>query len=159
MPKLPFLGAVAVALATSLAIGHSAPVQAGDGEDEIVTTISLKDFKAAYGLYSVRNLVDPDPDDGITFKLVKLDDGGQRIIWSDPNHNAVNVRNSYISFTTQTSSGARRTTTPDLDAVMDLFGRTTRGGPLVPASCGVSGSSSSGVTSVTCGDGPSVSPS
>jgi hypothetical protein len=155
LPKLRCLCAVGVALAATFAITSPTPVLAGDGEDEIVTTISLKEFKKAYGLYSVRQLIDPNPDDGVSFKLNKVDDDGNRIIWSDPNRNAVNVGKSYISFTVKTGTTSKPKS--ELDSSMDLLGRETRGGALVPASCGLSGSS--GVDSVTCGDGPTVSPS
>lgn len=152
MPKLRFLCAVGAAVAVSAAI--LAPVTAkAAGDDEIVTTISLKDFKRAYGLYSVRQLIDTDPDDGISFRLNKVDDDGNRIVWSDPNRRPVNVAKSYITFTVK--AGSKK----PLSSGMDLFGREVRGGDLVPLSCGLSGSGSSGVTGVTCGDGPSVSPS
>ena len=107
MPKLRCLCAVGVALAATFAITSPTPVLAGDGEDEIVTTISLKEFKQAYGLYSVRQLIDPNPDDGVSFRLNKVDDDGNRIIWSDPNRNAVNVGKSYISFTVKTGTTSK----------------------------------------------------
>lgn len=158
MPKLRCLCAVGVALAATVAITSPTPVLAGEGEDEIVTTISLKEFKRAYGLYSVRQLIDRNPDDGVSFRLNKVDDDGNRIIWSDPNRNAVNVGKSYISFTVKIgTSGTTSKSSSELESSMDLLGRETRGGALVPASCGLSGSS--GVDSVTCGDGPTVSPS
>ncbi len=160
MPKLRFLCAIGAACVATLAIAAPKAALAEDGENEIVTTISLKDFKKAYGLYSVRTLTDPKPDDGVSFKLVKVDDAGNRIIWRDPDHNGVNVRKSYISFTTQTSGGTTsRTSGSDVESSMDLLGREKRGGSLVPSSCGLSGSSSSGVNGVTCGAGPTVSPS
>jgi hypothetical protein len=157
LPKLRFLYALGAALVATVALAAPEAVLADDGEDEIVTTISLKRFKQAYGLYSVRQLIDPDPDDGVSFKLNKVDNDGNRIIWRDPNRNAVNVGKSFILFTVKTGTTSRSSF--DLDATMDLLGRETRGGALAPVSCGLSGSDSSGVDSVTCGDGPSVSPS
>ena len=151
LPKLRFLCAVGAAVAVSAAM--LVPTVAVAADDEIVTTISLTEFKRAYGLYSVRQLIDTDPDDGISFRLNKVDDDGNRIVWSDPNRKPVNVAKSYISFTVK--AGSKK----PLTSGMDLFGREVRGGDLVPLSCGLSGSGSSGVTGVSCGDGPSVSPS
>lgn len=149
MPKLRSLCALGAALAAVLAL--AAPGTARAGDDEITTTISLKAFKKAYGLYSMRQLVDLDPDDGITFRVNKVDADGNRIVWKDPNRQPVNVGKSTITFTVDKSAAD--------SAEFDFLGRQSRGAPLVPNSCGLDNSGSGGVTSVTCGSGPSVSPS
>lgn len=149
MPNLRSLCALGAAVAAILAL--AAPGTARADDDEITTTISLKAFKKAYGLYSMRQLVDLDPDDGITFRVNKVDDEGNRIIWKDPDRKPVNVGKSFITFSIDSSAADA--------AEFDFLGRETRDSPLVPNSCGLESSDSSGVTSVTCGSGPTVSPS
>lgn len=122
----------------------------------ISTKISLAEFKSAYGLASVRRLIDPISD-GVRFFLVKRDKNGQKIDWSDPNRANVDATKSFIGFRADTSQLAALFASLMQASVQFRLA----GGPSIPAviSCGLNGSSSAGVNAVQCGGGATVSPS
>jgi hypothetical protein len=146
-------------LAAGLIAGASLAVvlPAGTAQSQnVVTRISLADFKAAYKLASVRRLLNKSSN-GVSFWMTKRDKNGNKIDWSDPNRKAVDASKSFIHFRANSAQVAAI-----IDALMRVRVQFTQsGGPSIPASidCGLGGDKASGVTSVQCGGGAVVSPS
>jgi hypothetical protein len=123
----------------------------------VKTRISLLEFKQAYQLSSVNKLIDPIKD-GVKFSLIKRGNDGNRIRFSDPNRaeEHVDTTKSFIVY---------RVNTKKVDPVFASLMQAVvtfkvASPPSIEAtiSCGLGGTSSAGVNSVTCGDGPTVSP-
>lgn len=116
--------------------------------------ISLEKVMQAFDLYSDRKLIFPDPDDADSFRLNKFDDDGNRIIWRDPNRQPVNVRNGFISLPSRRPAiqAARfRASSP-------RWIYSGEGAQAVPGAIFPAAARTRRVDSVTCGDGPTVSP-
>ena len=140
------------------AIAASALVPVGEASAKVLKTrISLLEFKRTYDLASVsRRLIDPLLD-GATFNLVKRDKHGKPIDFSDPNHTWTSAKRTFFVFRADTSR------LPAVFAsLMQVKVRFQLAGddPSIVSqiTCGLGGTSSSGVSSLQCGGGPVVSP-
>jgi hypothetical protein len=143
MTRLRRLGVVCLLAGVSAA----AVLPAGNAQSAILRTkISLEEFKAAYNLASVRKLIDNNKTDGVRFHIA-----------SRPRSDNGNKKQRFILF---------RTDSEVVSAIFELLKAMTvrgrllpGGGPPTELTCDLGGTNSSGVTSVQCGEGLTVSPS
>jgi hypothetical protein len=145
--------ALAIAVVAAIVL-----VPAGLASAQVVKTrISLLEFKRAYNLAAVsRRLVDPLPD-GVTFKLVKRDKNGKPIDFSDPNRTWTSAKRSFIVF----RADASRLPSVFASLMQANVQFQLAGGErsiYSQITCGLGGTSGSGVSSLQCADGPVVSP-
>ena len=144
------------------------PVGLASGE-VLKTHISLREFKMTYNIARVgvwrgaqpvvgQQLIDPLAD-GVNFKLVRRDKFGNLIDFSDPNHRAIASRLSTITFFVNKSL-----VPTSFESIMQTYvkfqlpnGGRSKG--VTEITCGLGGTSDSGVSSLQCGTGPVVSPS
>ena len=128
-------------------VSAAAVLPAGTAQSAILRTkISLKEFKAAYNFASVKKLIDNNAVDGVRF-----------FIASRPRDDNRNKKQRFILFRTDSEVVS---SIFELLEAMTVRGRLLPGGgPPTELTCDLGGTGSSGVTSVQCGGGVTVSPS
>ena len=146
--------AVACAIAVTAASGAALLSATDAGAALIQTKISLADFKAAYGLSSVRALFDKGNGLGTSLYIQRFNTEGKSFRKFG---GKVDLSKSFIFF--------RVKAPPQTDPVSAAFTLRVQRGPFsanndpVIETCTIGGSTSAGVNSLTCGSGPTVSPS
>lgn len=127
----------------------------GDAQAVVVrTSISLADFKSAFDVSSVRRLFDNGNGRGTDIFIQRFNSEGLSFRKFG---GTVDLSKSFIFF--------RVSTPPNVDPVSAAFsvrvqpGEFSAANPPVILTCTAGGSGAEGVTSLTCGSGPTVSPS
>ena len=143
MTRLHRWGVVCLLAGVSAAVVLSV----GAAQSEILRTrISLKEFKAAYNLASVRKLIDNDRLDGVRFLVASRPERRQQKQKAEVH--SLPDRSTIVS------------SIFELLEAMSVRGRLQPGGgPPIELTCDLGGTNTSGVTSVQCGGGLTVSPS
>jgi hypothetical protein len=145
---MPRFRSMATACAIAVVAASGATVLPGTAQSEIVRTkISLGEFKEAFDVASIKKrLIDNDRFDGVRFFIANRPKGGNK-----------NNKERFILFRTDS------TVVPSLFELLEAMSARVRlqpgGGPTTELTCDLGGTSSSGVTSVQCGGGLTVSPS
>jgi hypothetical protein len=94
---MPKSGWIVGAMAAATVVGAAAILSTQAGAAILRTSITLGEFRQAYGIASVKTLV-PSKVSGLSYYMVKRDKFGNKIDWDDPNHAAVDLSKSFIAF-------------------------------------------------------------
>jgi hypothetical protein len=141
-------------VAAFAAVAGATVLAADAGADIVRTRISLADFKAAYNLSSVRRLFDNGNGQGTSLYIQRFDQNGVPISQSG---GKADLSKSFVFFRVDTA----RQIDPVSGAftVRVQFGPFAANKPPVILTCTMGGDTASGVRSLQCGSGPSISPS